>query len=173
MIPARQVEFLLKVWLDTLFDGRSLIVGLMLVLTALLLCLAEKTKKTEKKVGPRSAFIIGIAQAIAILPGISRSGATISSSVLLGINREDAARFSFLMVIPLILGVILKKSMDLDEVSGSINLASLSIGFVTAFFTGILACNWMIKLVKQARLRYFSYYCLLVGIVAVGYALMK
>ena len=106
--------------------------------------------------------MIGVAQAIAILPGISRSGATISTSVLLGIDRERSARFSFLMVVPLILGKMAKDMLD-GEFSASTSAAELIIGFTAAFLTGIAACLWMIKLVKKAELKYFAYYCFTVA----------
>ena len=145
----------------------------MLLVTALLLLLADKAKNTNKEVSFNNAFIIGISQAIAMLPGISRSGATISTSVLLGIDRTRAARFSFLMVVPLIFGKIGK-----DLLSGDINFQSaeivpLSAGFLAAFLSGLLACTWMISLVKKSKLSYFAIYCAVVGIIAIGYSLMN
>ena len=139
----------------------------MLFITGLLLFLADKAQKTEKDTSFGHALLVGLAQAIAILPGISRSGATISTSVLLGIDRERAARFSFLMVVPLIFG----KMAD-DILGGSIStdmatLLPLSIGFISAFLTGLIACKWMIQLVKKSQLKYFAYYCFAVGTVAV------
>ena len=139
----------------------------MLVLTGLLLFLADRAKKTEKQVGFGQALIIGISQAIAILPGISRSGATISTSVLLGIDREKAARFSFLMVVPLILGKIAKDLLDGNISSELTNVMPLAVGFTAAFISGIVACTWMISLVKKSQLRYFSYYCFVVGFGAI------
>src|SRR5690606_12719930 len=113
------------------------------------------------KVSVGNAIIIGIAQAIAILPGISRSGATIGTSVLLGIDRERAARFSFLMVVPLIFGKMAKDMMspEFKEVmaggsESTVSFFALSVGFVAAFFTGIFACKWMISLVKKSKLSY-------------------
>jgi undecaprenyl-diphosphatase len=111
------------------------------------------------------AIIVGIAQAIAILPGISRSGATNSTSVLLGIDREKAARFSFLMVVPLILGKMAKDAGDINN--ETMNLTALLFGFIAAFLTGLVACVWMIKLVKKSKLTYFSIYCFVVGIAAI------
>jgi undecaprenyl-diphosphatase len=140
----------------------------MLIVTGLLLFLADKASKTEKSVSYKSAIIIGISQAIAILPGISRSGATISTSVLLGIDRERAARFSFLMVVPLIFGKIILDLRKIGEVSstGDAQFTTLLIGFLAAFFTGLFACNLMISLVKRAQLKYFSFYCFVVGGIA-------
>ena len=135
---------------------------MMLFLTAVLLLFADKAKSTDKKVTFWDAVIIGVSQAIAMLPGISRSGATISTSVLLGVDRTKAARFSFLMVVPLIFGKIAK-----DVLSGDINFQSseiipVSAGFIAAFLAGLLACKWMIALVKKSKLYYFSIYCLVV-----------
>jgi undecaprenyl-diphosphatase len=171
MIPAVIVGLLFEKQLEALFSGRILLVGLMLLVTAVLLFLADKAKKTEKNVSYSNAVIIGISQAIAMLPGISRSGATISTSVLLGVDREKAARFSFLMVVPLIFGKVAK-----DIVGGEINFDSsqitpLSIGFIAAFVSGLLACTWMISLVKKSKLSYFAIYCLLVGLLAIIYSL--
>ena len=140
----------------------------MLLLTGLLLFLADKAVKTDKKVSIFNAVLIGIAQAIAILPGISRSGATISTSVLLGVDREKAARFSFLMVVPLILGKMTKDILSGDLNSDSLNLPPLFFGFIAAFITGLLACKWMIRLVKKSQLKYFAYYCLVVGILSIA-----
>jgi undecaprenyl-diphosphatase len=148
------------------------VVGSMLLITAVLLILADKAKNTEKKVGIKEAIIIGVSQAIAIMPGISRSGATISTSVMLGVDREKAARFSFLMVVPLIMGKIAKDVLDgaFDVIDGS--MLNYGVGFIAAFVTGILACTWMIKLVKKSKLKYFAYYCLVVGVIAIVYSVV-
>lgn len=171
MIPAALVGVFLEDWLETLFDGQLLLVGCMLLITAVLLFFADKAKNTLKSVSYKDAWIIGIAQAIAILPGISRSGATISTSVLLGDDRSKAARFSFLMVIPLIFGAIAKKFLDAGGMLEFSNGTALLAGFVAAFISGFLACKWMIALVKKAKLSYFSIYCLVVGLIAIGYTL--
>lgn len=170
MIPAAFVGLAFEENLDKLFEGNILLVGVMLLLTAILLLLADRAKHTEKKVTWRSALIVGISQAIAILPGVSRSGATISTSVLLGIDRARAARFSFLMVIPLILGKMILDIADL--MSGEVLVShdqsiALVTGFVAAFLSGLVACTWMISLVKKAKLYYFSIYCAIVGIIAI------
>jgi len=169
MIPAAAVGILLDEEIEAFFGGQVLLVGTMLLVTAALLIMADKAKDTAKKVGIKESVIIGISQAIAILPGISRSGATISTSVLLGVDREKAARFSFLMVVPLILGKIAKDILDgaFDVIDSS--MLNYGVGFVAAFATGILACTWMIKLVKISKLRYFAYYCLVVGVAAIVY----
>jgi undecaprenyl-diphosphatase len=158
MVPAAIVGVLFDDILDALFDRQIMLVALMLIVTGSLLFLADRAKNTEKEVTFKDAIIIGLAQAVAILPGISRSGATISTAVLLGVDREKSARFSFLMVVPLILGKMAKDLLDGDFV-GSASLPELGVGFVAAFFTGIAACVWMIKLVKKAELKWFAYYC--------------
>lgn len=163
MIPAALVGFTYESEFAQLFGGNLLLVGAMLIITGLLLYLADKAKNTKKKVSYKDAIIIGIAQAIAMLPGISRSGATISTSVLLGDDKAKAARFSFLMVVPLILGKI-AKDLITGEISYEIdNFTALSVGFLAAFFSGLLACTWMISIVKNSKLSYFAIYCFIVG----------
>lgn len=167
MIPAVFVGLFFEREIEILFGGELILVGSMLLVTGLLLLLADKAKNMKQKVGLKDAILIGIAQAIAILPGISRSGATISTAVLLGVDKEKAARFSFLMVVPLIFGKMAK-----DIFSGEISMANtqflpLIVGFIFAFITGLIACKWMIKLVKNSDLRYFSYYCFFVGIITI------
>ncbi|MFV0530191.1 MAG: undecaprenyl-diphosphate phosphatase [Flavobacteriales bacterium] len=173
MIPAVLIGLLLKEPIEKLFEGNILLVGIMLLVTAVLLFLADKAKDTNRDVSFVDSLIIGIAQGIAILPGISRSGATISTSVLLRNDRSKAAVFSFLMVIPVIFGAIAKDFIDeADTLSLSINeILPLIAGFISAFVSGIIACRWMIALVKKAKLTYFSIYCLIVGISAIIYAL--
>ncbi len=173
MVPAVLVGLFFEKQLESFFGGKLLLVGCMLLVTALLLLLADRAKNTTKNVSYNSAFIIGISQAVAMLPGISRSGATISTSVLLGIDRTKAARFSFLMVVPLIFGKVAK-----DVIGGEINLDSsqigvMSVGFIAAFLSGLLACNWMITLVKKSKLSYFAIYCAVVGFIAIGYTLTR
>lgn len=170
MFPAAAVGLLFEEQIDALFEGNLLLVGGALMVTAVLLFLADKAKKTDKNVSFVHAIIIGISQAIAILPGISRSGATISTSVLLGIDRERSARFSFLMVVPLILGKMAKDILDGAFTSSTIEISALTVGFIAAFVTGAFACTWMIKLVKKSKLTYFSIYCLIVGAIAFIYA---
>jgi undecaprenyl-diphosphatase len=170
MIPAVIIGLLFEKELEKLFEGQIILVGFMLILTGLLLFLAGRAKRTEKGVSWTDALIIGVSQAIAILPGISRSGATISTSVLLGNDRTKAARFSFLMVVPLIFGKIAKDLLEIikgDSVIESVSTTPLIVGFIAAFIVGLLACTWMISLVRKAKLHYFSYYCFAVGVVAI------
>lgn len=173
MIPAVVVGLLFEEQLEAFFGGRILLVGAMLLVTAVLLLLADRAKSTDRKVSFANAILIGVSQAIAMLPGISRSGATISTSVLLGVDRTKAARFSFLMVVPLIIGKVAK-----DLMSGEINFSSseivpLTAGFIAAFVAGLLACTWMISLVKKSKLSYFAIYCAIVGVIAIGYSLLN
>lgn len=168
MIPAAIVGVMFDKQLEQLFDRQILLVGCMLVITGALLFLADRAKNTEKKVGWGHALLIGISQAIAILPGISRSGATISTSVLLGIDRTRAARFSFLMVVPLILGKMAKDIIDPAFAVSTENLVPLMAGFGAAFVTGLVACTWMIALVKKSKLSYFAYYCFIVAAIAIA-----
>lgn len=171
MIPAVAIGLIFESEINRLFEGKLLLVGFMLILTGFLLFLADKAKKTDKKISFKSAFIIGISQAIAILPGISRSGATISTSVLLGIDRSRAARFSFLIVIPIIFGKMAKDLMSGESLIIGDQKMVLLIGFLAAFLTGLVACKWMIKLVKNSNLSYFSYYCFIIGIVSILYTI--
>jgi len=168
MIPAAIIGFTFESELSALFDGNIKLVGFMLIITALLLYLADKAKNTSKKVSFSNALVIGFSQAIAMLPGISRSGATISTSVLLGNDKTKAARFSFLMVVPLIFGKIAKDILSGELTYDSQNFTALSIGFVAAFISGLFACTWMIALVKKSKLKYFAYYCVIVGLIAIG-----
>ncbi len=167
MLPAAVVGVLFNDQIEALFSKQILLVGAMLIITGLLLFLADRAKHTDRKVSFTNAFLIGIAQAIAILPGISRSGATISSSVLLGVDREKAARFSFLMVVPLIFGKMAKDLMDGGIAESSMDIMPLVLGAIAAFVSGLLACTWMINLVKKSQLKYFSYYCFVVGAIAI------
>jgi undecaprenyl-diphosphatase len=166
MIPAVIVGLFLEDLITQLFDQNILLVGAMLIVTGVLLGLADRAKPTLKDINARSAFIIGLLQAMAILPGISRSGSTIATAVLLGIDKEKAARFSFLMVVPLIVGSMAKSILDTDTIVADTSLFPLIIGFIAAFFTGLAACKWMINIVKKAQLKYFSWYCFVIGILA-------
>lgn len=167
MLPAGFLGLVFESELEALFGNNIMLVGLMLIITAVLLFMADRAKKTTKKVGFWDAFIIGISQAVAMLPGISRSGATISTSVLLGNDKSKAARFSFLMVIPLIFGKIAKDLLSGDLSYTTENFGSLSAGFIAAFLAGLFACKLMIRLVKNSQLKYFAYYCFVVGVLAI------
>jgi undecaprenyl-diphosphatase len=139
MVPAAAIGVLFNDEIEALFDGQILLVGAMLVVTGALLFLADRATSSQKPVGYLSALLIGISQAIAIIPGISRSGATISTAVLLGIDREKAARFSFLMVVPLILGKMAKDLLDGEVAFSGDQSISLIVGFIAAFVAGLFA----------------------------------
>jgi len=173
MLPAVFVGLYFEEQFESFFGGQIMLVGFMLIITSLLLLFADKAKNTNKDISYFTSFVVGVSQALAILPGISRSGATIASSVLLGVDRTKAARFSFLMVVPLIFGKICK-----DVLSGNINFESnqigaLGVGFVAAFISGLFACKWMIAIVKKSKLSYFALYCFIVGLLAVGATLLS
>ncbi len=170
MIPAVFVGLFFEEQLEQLFGGNILLVGCMLLVTAILLYFADKAKNTVKNVSNSNAIVIGISQAIAMIPGISRSGATISTSVLLGNDKTKAARFSFLMVVPLILGKIAKDFLGGDLTFESSQMLPMSIGFAAAFISGLAACTWMIAIVKKSKLKYFAIYCLVVGVIAIGFS---
>jgi undecaprenyl-diphosphatase len=172
MIPATFVGVFFNDEIEALFGGALTLVGSMLLVTGLLLLLADKAKSSAKKVGIKHAILIGISQAIAILPGISRSGATISTAVLLGIDKEKAARFSFLMVVPLIFGKMAKDILSGDIQYETTTFIPLLIGFIFAFLTGMFACKWMIKLVKSSQLKYFAFYCFAIGGIVIATSLI-
>jgi len=173
MLPAVVVGVFFEEQLEKLFGGNIMLVGCMLLITAALLFLADKAKNTTKKVGFKDALIIGVSQAIAMLPGISRSGATISTSVLLGNDKTKAARFSFLMVVPLIFGKIAKDVLGGGLSFESQNFTALAAGFIAAFISGLFACTWMIALVKKSKLSYFALYCVIVGLSAILFSIIN
>ena len=171
MVPAVFVGLFFEETINSMFDGNLILVGSMLYITALLLFISDFLKLKQNEINFKNSFIIGLVQAIAILPGISRSGATIASAVIIGIDREKAARFSFIMVIPLILGSMAKSLLDNGLNLENFDVISLSLGFISAFFTGLFACKWMILLVKKSKLYYFSIYCLIIGSIIIYYSL--
>jgi undecaprenyl-diphosphatase len=140
----------------------------MLIVTAGLLTLATMVKGGKKPVTFKNSFIIGIAQAIAVIPGISRSGATISTGLLLKTGKDEIARFSFLMVlIPIIGAAILDIAGGEFSSAEKIGSIPLITGFTAAFISGLLACSWMIKIVKKGKLIYFGIYCFIIGLIAI------
>lgn len=167
MMPAVLIGLFFEDQITALFDTNLAFVGTTLCLTAALLFFTDKASSKEQPITNKVALLIGIAQAIAILPGISRSGATIAVALLIGVSRPEAARFSFLMVIPLILGSMAKSILDQGAAAAiTFDPLPMSVGFLAALASGVLACTWMIVLVKRSKLRYFAIYCLLVGITA-------
>lgn len=172
MVPFGVVGFFFKDHVRQLFTGDLVFVGSMLLITALLLVFANYAKSRHKAVGWLDAFIIGVAQAFAVLPGISRSGATIATALLLGNDREKAARFSFLMVLLPIIAVNVIDIIEMTrqvETTGAERLSGgvLLIGFLAAFVSGWAACRWMINIVKRSKLQYFAVYCLVIGSIAI------
>lgn len=184
MIPVGIVGLLFKDKVEALYAGNVLLVtGLCLLVTVVLLALTHYYKAQEKpSISPSNAFIVGIAQAFAVLPGLSRSGSTIATGLLLGNSRKTMAQFSFLMVIPPILGEaildfkhIISPSAEYLAAHGAaapIPASSLIVGFLAAFASGCLACKWMISLVKKCKLIYFAIYCATVGVAILCYNLI-
>lgn len=154
--------------IEQFFTGNLMLVGSMLLITASLLAFAHFIKKRNLQITWGKAFVIGLAQALAVMPGISRSGATIATGLLLGTKKDEIARFSFLMVLAPILGAAFLDLMGGDfSQHKSIETTPLLIGFVAAFLSGLLACSLMIKVVKRGKLIYFSVYCLIIGLIAI------
>lgn len=169
MLPVLMVGLFFKDRVEAFFNGNIILVGSMLLFTGLLLLLSEKIKPAAKPLAYSSALIIGIAQAIAVLPGISRSGATIATGLLQGVNRNSIARFSFLMVIPPIVGASLLDISDIKAANYSTaDFTNMALGFFAAFLTGLLACKLMIRLVKNSKLLYFAIYCFVVGTISIA-----
>ncbi len=177
MVPVFIVGVFLKDEIEVLFEGQVLLVGSMLIITGLLLLLTNYFGNKEgQEVNYFQAFLIGISQAIAVLPGISRSGATISTALILGVGKSQAARFSFLMVLLPIIGATILEMKDYFEVGDAaqgVSVVALVTGFVAAFITGLVACTWMINLVKKGKLAYFALYCFVVGGIAIAYTFFK
>ena len=165
MIPAVIIGLFFEKNIDLLFQNNLLLVGIMLIVTGILLFLSDKKIKTNKGISFKNAFIIGLAQSIAILPGLSRSGSTISTAIFLGIEKKLAAKFSFMMVVPLIFGKIIKDIYELKLYDLNEEFTPLFFGFLSAFFTGLISCSFMIKLVQKSKLRYFSVYCFIMGFI--------
>jgi undecaprenyl-diphosphatase len=173
MVPAGFVFVFLKDQAESLFNGNLVLVGTMLLLTGVLLLITRFVKAGERPVKGFDAFIIGIAQAIAILPGLSRSGATITTGLFLGNKREEVTRFSFLMVlIPVIGDNILSLLSGEIGSQGSIPPAAFIAGFIAAFLAGLVACRWMIKIVSKGNLGWFALYCFIVGIIAITFGII-
>jgi len=171
MIPVGIVGLFFKDEVEAVFGSGLLVVGCCLLITATLLTFSYYAKPRQKThISWKDALIIGIAQAIAVLPGVSRSGSTIATGLILGNKKESLAQFSFLMVIPPILGEALLDVMKMvkgEDVMGSIGTLPLLVGFVAAFLSGCLACKWMISIVKRGKLIYFGIYCAIVGVITI------
>jgi undecaprenyl-diphosphatase len=173
MIPIAIVGFFFKDKVEELFGSGLLVVGICLLVTATLLAFSHFAKPRQREnISPWHAFVIGIAQAVAVLPGLSRSGSTIATGLLLGNKKEKMAQFSFLMVIPPILGEALLDTKDMMEMGvenamAGLPVTSLIVGFLAAFIFGCIACRWMINIVKRGKLIWFAVYCAIVGIATI------
>lgn len=168
MIPIAIVGFFFKDAVEAIFSSGLVTVGCMLLLTAVLLSFSYYYKPREKsRISIKDAFIIGLSQAVAVIPGLSRSGTTIATGLMLGNKKSELAQFSFLMVIPPILGEALLSSLKIAQGTEIVNATptiSLIAGFLAAFVSGCFACKWMINIVKKGKLIYFAIYCLVVGL---------
>lgn len=175
MIPIGIVGVFFKDKVEEIFGSGLLIVGICLLITAALLTFSYLARPREREnISLGHAFIIGIAQALAVLPGLSRSGTTIATGLMLGNKKDKMAQFSFLMVIPPILGEALLDAMKLfkgESLGAEIGTMPLVVGFIAAFISGCVACKWMIGIVKKGKLIYFAYYCAIVGVAAMAYSL--
>lgn len=177
MIPIGIVGVFFKDKVEAIFGSGLLVVGCCLLVTALLLSFSYYYKPRQKeKISLKDAFIIGLSQACAVLPGLSRSGTTIATGLLLGNSKEKLAQFSFLMVIPPILGEALLdaiKMMKGEDIASDIPAISLIVGFLAAFVSGCIACKWMINIVKKGKLIYFAIYCAIAGAVTLAISLLN
>ena len=167
MIPIFIVGVFFKDQVEAIFGGGLTVIGCALLVTALLLTLSQTIKPKQKDLGYGSALIMGLAQAVAVIPGLSRSGATIATGLLCGVKRDQVTRFSFLMVLVPILGEAFLSLVGGDFAESSVGAVPLLLGFVTAFASGLLACKIMIAMVKKASLGWFAAYCAIVGILCI------
>jgi undecaprenyl-diphosphatase len=171
MAPLAVVYVLFMDQIEAQLDGHIGAVGAALIVTSLLLFMAQRGGRRGGRLGPLQVVVIGCAQAIAVLPGISRSGATISTALLLGIDRSEAARFSFLMVLPPILGATALEIKDLwldPSLASGVSIPALCAAAGAAFFSGWWACRKMLELVKRNGLNGFAVYCALAGALALA-----
>ena len=174
MLPVLFVGIFLKDQVEAIFNGNLLLVGAMLCVTALLLLVTIKTSPYNGNLSYVGAFIMGIAQALAVLPGISRSGATISTGLALGTDRKKVASFSFLMAIPPILGASILEAIELVQLDAidDVPWTMLIAGGLSAFFVGVVACRLMVQLVLRNKLAYFAAYCAIIGIATMLWQLL-
>ncbi len=168
-VPTAIVGLMYEEQIESLFDGNVRFVGFMLLITATLLFLTRFIPKNNKDVNLKSALVIGLAQTFAVLPGISRSGATISTALFFGIERTKAIRFSFLMVLIPIFGANFLKVIRISEeaAAGTMDATPMIIGAIAAFIAGVVACRWMLEIVRRGKIEYFSIYCLAIGLTAI------
>lgn len=174
MIPVFVVGMFFKDAVESIFGEGLLVVGCCLLVTAALLTFAQYARPRQKEtISWLDAFVIGLAQAVAVLPGLSRSGTTIATGILLGCRKEQVAQFSFIMVLVPILGQALLDLKDVlgGEIHSGLSPLAMVVGFLSAFVVGCCACRWMIAIVKRQKLIYFAIYCALVGLFAIAYGL--
>jgi undecaprenyl-diphosphatase len=167
MIPVGFVGLLMKDQVEALFNGNLLFVGAMLIITAALLASAHFIRKKERQIGYPDALIIGVAQALAVIPGISRSGATIATGLMIGNSKNEIARFSFLMVLIPVLGANFLELLKTENTMAGPGTAAIIAGSLAAFVSGFFACRWMIGLVRKSRLIGFSVYCAAAGLLVI------
>ena len=176
MIPVAIVGVFLKDYVEAIFGSGLILVGFMLLMTASILLFSHYVKPHQKsEISFKDAFIIGIAQAIAIFPGLSRSGTTIATGILLGNKKENVTRFSFLMLIIPVLGQaildLLKGDFSISQ--SGIQTSSLIIGFLAAYIFGTIACKWMLNIVRKGKLIYFAYYCIVIALIIIGFSILN
>jgi undecaprenyl-diphosphatase len=167
MIPVGLVGVFLQDFVESMFQGNLVSTGIQFLITALILAFAHFAKPKERSITYLDSFIIGIAQAIAVIPAISRSGATIATGILLGNRKEEVAKFSFLMVLVPVIGANILEIYKGSSASGSLDFTTIAIGFVVAFISGYFACKWMITLVKNSKMIWFAVYCALIGLISI------
>ncbi len=163
MIPTGIGYVLFKDPLEAAFSDPKLAAGMLLV-TGTLLLLTRLRPDPDGNLSPLKSIAIGIAQTFALIPGISRSGSTICTAIYTNVNRTDAADFSFLMLLPVVLGATLLKTLEMMEVGMTVSVVPLVVGTVVAYVSGILAIRAVVILVQRQSLQYFAYYCYAVGI---------
>jgi undecaprenyl-diphosphatase len=167
MIPVGLVGVFLQDFVEGMFQGNMVATGIQFLITAALLAMAHFIKPRERNISYLDAFIIGIAQAIAVVPAISRSGATIAAGLLLGNKKEEVTKFSFLMVLIPIVGANVMEISKGGTASGDLNFMIIFIGFLTAFISGYFACKWMINLVNKSKMIWFAIYCAIAGLLSI------
>ncbi|HUU99635.1 MAG TPA: undecaprenyl-diphosphate phosphatase [Bacteroidales bacterium] len=167
VIPVGIAGIFLRNSVEGLFNGNMNFTGFMLLVTSILLAIGHFIRKKERSITYLDSFLIGIAQALALIPGISRSGATISTGMMLGNRKDELAKFSFLMVLVPVLGANLLGILPDDTGSASTRAGIIAIGALAAFISGYLACRWMISLVRRSKMIWFSIYCAIVGLLTI------
>jgi undecaprenyl-diphosphatase len=167
MIPVAVLGLFFQDFVEGMFRGNLVATGIQFLITAILLALAHFVKPRERDITYLDSFIIGIAQAVAVIPAISRSGATIATGILLGNKKEEVTKFSFLMVLVPVIGANVMEISKGSSASGSLDILSIVLGFIVAFISGYFACKWMISIVKKSKMIWFAIYCAIIGMVSI------